>query len=66
MFNWLFIGAGNIAQKVANEIVGSKTNRVLLIWNRTKAKAESFAKRLKQDFLKVSLLPKKTQFAVWN
>lgn len=44
MFNWCFIGAGNITCRVAKELVKSKTNCIFSIWNRTYEKAEKFAK----------------------
>ena len=45
MFNWCFIGASNIASIVAKEMVGSKTNRIFSVWNRTHEKAVKFGKK---------------------
>ena len=43
-FNWCFIGAGKIAQKVAKEVVTNPGHAIVSVYNRTKSKAESFAK----------------------
>ena len=43
-FNWCFIGTGQIARKVAKEVVTIKDHHIVSVYNRTKAKAESFAK----------------------
>ena len=42
-FNWCFIGTGKIARKVAKEVVSIKGHKIVSVYNRTKAKAESFA-----------------------
>ena len=43
-FNWCFIGTGKIAQKVAKEVVTNPGHAIVSVYNRTKSKAESFAK----------------------
>lgn len=43
-FNWCFIGTGKIAQKVAKELVTNPGHAIVSVYNRTKSKAESFAK----------------------
>lgn len=43
-FNWCFIGAGKIAQKVAKELVSNPGHTIVSVYNRTKSKAEDFAK----------------------
>lgn len=43
-FNWCFIGTGKIAQKVAKELVNNDGHLIVSVYNRTKSKAESFAK----------------------
>ena len=43
-FNWCFIGIGKIAQKVAKEVVTNPGHAIVSVYNRTKSKAESFAK----------------------
>ena len=47
MFNWCFIGAGNISHVVAEQMIRSKTNRIFCVWNRTYEKAIEFAKKYK-------------------
>ena len=44
MFNWCFIGTGQIAKKVAKELVTNPGHQIVSVFNRTKAKAEKFAK----------------------
>ena len=44
-FNWCFIGAGKIANKVAKEVVANPGHAIVAVYNRTKAKAEKFAKK---------------------
>ena len=44
MFNWCFIGTGQIARKVAKELVTNPGHTIVSVFNRTKAKAEKFAK----------------------
>lgn len=44
-FNWCFIGTGQIAKKVAKELVTNPGHTIVSVFNRTKAKAEAFAKR---------------------
>ena len=43
-FNWCFIGTGKIANKVAKEVVSIEGHQIVSCYNRTKSKAESFAK----------------------
>ena len=43
-FRWCYVGAGNIAFKTAKELVGDGGN-VVAVWNRTKSKADKFAKK---------------------
>ena len=45
MFNWCFIGTGKIATKVAKEVVTNEGHKIVSVFNRTKAKAEKFAKK---------------------
>ena len=44
-FNWCFIGTGKIANKVAKELVTNDGHKIVSVFNRTKAKAEAFAKK---------------------
>lgn len=44
-FNWCFIGTGKIAHKVAKEVVTNDGHKIVSVFNRTKAKAEKFAKK---------------------
>ena len=44
-FNWCFIGTGKIANKVAKEVVTNPGHKIVSVYNRTKAKAEKFAKK---------------------
>ena len=44
-FNWCFIGTGQIAKKVAKELVTNPGHAIVSVFNRTKKKAEKFAKR---------------------
>ena len=44
MFNWCFIGTGQIARKVAKQLVTNPGHTIVSVFNRTKAKAEKFAK----------------------
>lgn len=43
-FNWCFIGTGKIANKVAKELVTNPGHQIVSVFNRTKKKAEKFAK----------------------
>ena len=43
-FNWCFIGTGKIAKKVAKEVVNNPGHHIVSVFNRTKKKAEAFAK----------------------
>lgn len=43
-FNWCFIGTGKIAHKVAKQVVTNPGHNIISVFNRTKAKAEKFAK----------------------
>ena len=44
-FNWCIIGTGKIATKVAKQIVTNDGHQIVAVYNRTKAKAEKFAKK---------------------
>ena len=44
-FNWCFIGTGQIAHKVAKELVTNPGHQIVSVFNRTKKKAEKFAKK---------------------
>ena len=44
-FNWCFIGTGKIATKVAKELVANPGHQIVSVLNRTKKKAEKFAKK---------------------
>ena len=44
-FNWCFIGTGQIAKKVAKELVTNPGHAIVSVYNRTKKKAEAFAKK---------------------
>ena len=44
-FNWCFIGTGKIANKVAKELVTNPGHQIVTVFNRTKKKAEAFAKK---------------------
>ena len=44
-FNWCFIGTGKIAKKVAKQLVTNPGHTIVSVFNRTKAKAEKFAKK---------------------
>ena len=44
-FNWCFIGTGKIASKVAKEVVTNPGHAIVSVFNRTKKKAEKFAKK---------------------
>ena len=44
-FNWCFIGTGQIAKKVAKELVTNPGHAIVSVFNRTKSKAETFAKK---------------------
>ena len=44
-FNWCFIGTGKIATKVAKELVANPGHQIVSVFNRTKKKAEKFAKK---------------------
>ena len=54
-FNWCFIGAGKIAQKVAKEVVTNPGHAIVSVYNRTKSKAESFAKIYKSTVYESAL-----------
>ena len=43
MFGWAFLGCGNIAAQVAEELKGNTKMRIASCWNRTPARAEAFA-----------------------
>lgn len=44
-FRWVIIGCGSIANKVASELVKYKEFEICAVWNRTKQRAEQFAKK---------------------
>ncbi|MCC5895202.1 MAG: Gfo/Idh/MocA family oxidoreductase [Alkalibacterium sp.] len=44
-FGWAYIGCGGIAHTTAKELVQTKDNKIVAVWNRTKSKAEDFAKQ---------------------
>ena len=44
-FNWCFIGTGKIATKVAKEVMTNPGHAIVAVHNRTKKKAEKFAKK---------------------
>lgn len=44
MFGWAFLGCGNIARQVAEELRGASGMRIAACWNRTAGRAEEFAK----------------------
>ena len=43
MFGWAFLGCGNIAEQVANELAGEEGQKIVSCWNRSPARAEKFA-----------------------
>ena len=43
MFGWAFLGCGNIAEQVANELVNEAGQRIVSCWNRSPERAEKFA-----------------------
>lgn len=43
-FGWAYIGCGGIARLTAKELVQTEDNQIVAVWNRTKSKAEEFAK----------------------
>ena len=43
-FGWSYIGCGGIAHGTAKELVQTEDNQIVAVWNRTKSKAEDFAK----------------------
>lgn len=45
MFNWAFIGCGNISTKVAKEITLSGRHRIVSVYSRSRDRAEEFARR---------------------
>lgn len=45
MFNWAFIGGGNIATKVAQEITRNGRHRIVSVYSRSRERAEDFARR---------------------
>ncbi len=44
-FRWVIIGCGSIANKVASELVRYEEFEICAVWNRTKQRAEQFAKK---------------------
>lgn len=45
MFRWAYLGCGGIAHTTAKELVKIPDQKIVAVWNRTKSKAEEFAKR---------------------
>lgn len=45
MFGWAFLGTGNIAEQVADELILEEGLDLVSCWNRTPARAEKFAKK---------------------
>ena len=43
MFGWAFLGCGNIAEQVANELVNEAGQRIVSCWNRSPERAQKFA-----------------------
>lgn len=43
-FRWAYIGCGSIAHTTAKELIQTDDNEIVAVWNRTKSKAEDFAK----------------------
>lgn len=43
-FGWAYIGCGGIAHGTAKELVQTDDNQIVAVWNRTRSKAEDFAK----------------------
>lgn len=43
MFGWAFLGCGNIAEQVANEIAGEAGQKIVSCWNRSPERAQKFA-----------------------
>ena len=43
MFSWAFLGCGNIARQVADQLKGDKEMRIAACWNRSSARAELFS-----------------------
>ena len=43
MFGWAFLGCGNIAEQVANELVNEAGQKIVSCWNRSPGRAEKFA-----------------------
>ena len=54
-FNWCFIGTGKIANKVAKELVANSGHAIVSVYNRTKKKAEKFAKKFHSTVYKSAL-----------
>ena len=55
MFNWCFIGTGKIAKKVAKQVVTNDGHKIVSVYNRTKSKAEKFAKKYNSTVYESSL-----------
>ena len=43
MFGWAFLGCGNIAEQVANELAGEAGQKIVSCWNRSPERAQKFA-----------------------
>lgn len=45
MFGWAIIGCGKMAETAVKELNKSNAGRIVAVWNRTRARAEKFAKK---------------------
>ena len=45
VFGWAFLGCGNIAAQVADEVIGEREMKIVSCWNRTLPRAEAFAEK---------------------
>ena len=45
VFGWAFLGCGNIAAQVADEMIGEREMKIVSCWNRTLPRAEAFAEK---------------------
>ena len=45
MFGWAFLGCGNIAGQVADELVKEEGQKIVSCWNRSPERAEQFAQK---------------------
>lgn len=44
-FGWAYIGCGSIAHTTAKELIKTHENQIVAVWNRTRSKAEKFARK---------------------